>query len=88
MPNVRRRRVDCRFAWVCCHWERRASRGCVEEICEADEECVCWERRRVSGRPGAEGAPRETEEEVEESLEDWVLVVVDGWAAGGAMRRD
>ena len=36
--------------------------------------------RRVSCRPGADGAPREEEE--------WVFEVEVGWAEGGAMRRD
>ncbi len=42
------------------------------------------EARRVSWRPGAEGAPRERESFA------WrvVLEVLVGWAAGGAMRRD
>jgi hypothetical protein len=43
------------------------------EVMEVDEEEV----RRVSERPGAEGAPRSV-----------ALVVEVGWAAGGAMRRD
>lgn len=38
------------------------------------------EERRVSWRPGAEGAPLEVVEEV------FVVEVV--WAVGGAMRRD
>lgn len=43
----------------------------------------------VSGRPGAEGAPREVEEEDEDvNFEVWVFVVLVGWEAGGAMRRD
>jgi hypothetical protein len=45
----------------------------VAEGSEVDEEEV----RRVSERPGAEGAPRSV-----------ALVVEVGWAAGGAMRRD
>lgn len=43
--------------------------------------------RRVSGRPGAEGAPLLGCDEVL-CLERAVLVVVDGWWEGGAMRRD
>ena len=42
------------------------------EVVEVDEEV-----RRVSERPGAEGAPRSV-----------ALVVEDGCDAGGAMRRD
>jgi hypothetical protein len=42
------------------------------EVVEVDKEV-----RRVSERPGAEGAPRSV-----------ALVVEVGWAAGGAMRRD
>lgn len=42
----------------------------------------------VSGRPGAEGAPREMEEDEDVNFEVWVFVVLVGWEAGGAMRRD
>lgn len=41
----------------------------------------------MSGRPGAEGAPRETEDD-DVSFEVCVFVVLVAWAAGGAMRRD
>lgn len=46
--------------------------------------------RRVSCRPGAEGAPRSSEllVLVEESLDEVVLEVDEGWVAGGARRRD
>lgn len=63
----------------------------VEEV-EGDRD-----DRSVSGRPGAEGAPRSRSlgplDEVaavveEESLEELVLVVLVGWADEGAMRRD
>lgn len=44
----------------------------------------------MSGRPGAEGAPRETDDEgvVGVSLLGCVLVVEVGWVAAGVMRRD
>ena len=41
----------------------------------------------MSGRPGADGAPREMEDE-DVRFEVWVFVVVFGWVAGGAMRRE
>jgi len=61
MPNVRRRIVDCRVDWVDCQFARRDSRGWVDDRSGDEEELDCCCRRRVSGRPGAEGAPRETE---------------------------
>jgi len=68
---------------VACQAARRASRGWEDVGCALpSEEAVgggLRERlvRRVSWRPGAEGA---------EGLLLFVLVVV--WAAGGAIRRD
>ncbi len=62
------------------HWVRRDSRGCVDDgvwVFDGDDveeraDCV----RMVSGRPGAEGAPRS------------VVCDLDvGWEADGAMRR-
>jgi hypothetical protein len=41
--------------------------------------------RRVSGRPGAEGAPFET---WDDGTREVVFVVEVGWEAGGAIRRD
>lgn len=58
------------------------------------EERVGWrERRSVSGRPGADGAPRSSVSRllvllVEESLLAAVLVVLVGCDAAGAMRSD
>lgn len=45
---------------------------------------VWCERRRVSGRPGADGAPREMGSE----MLAVVLDLVVGWEAEGAIRRD
>lgn len=80
-------------SWVARQASNRASSGCVEagislrEGLLVDEAVALAGRvillRRVSGSPGAEGAPFE-------GL-DWrvvVLVVELGWPAGGAMRRD
>ena len=60
MPKLRRRRVCWRDSWVDVHEERRDSRGCVEESCGCCDEVEgeVREERRVSWRPGAEGAPR------------------------------
>lgn len=45
--------------------------------------------RRVSGRPGAEGAPLEGRGRLMGISWRVVVLVVDvGWLAGGAMRRD
>jgi hypothetical protein len=58
------------------------------------EERVGWrDSRSVSGRPGAEGAPRSSVSRllpllVEESLLAAVLVVLVGCDAAGARRRD
>lgn len=50
-----------------------------------DDMVAVWrEERRVSGRPGAEGAPLGR---LEECLPALVLEVVFGWEDGGAMRR-
>lgn len=68
-------------------FRRRDSRGWVDEGCEV----VVWERRRVSGRPGAEGAPLGWVVVVvvdEEEVVVLVLEVVLAWEEGGAMRRD
>jgi hypothetical protein len=57
------------------HCVRRASRGCVDVVVVVvvvGSEVL----RRVSKRPGADGAPRSV-----------VLVVVVGCEADGAMRR-
>lgn len=58
------------------HCVRRASSGCIEEMAEV---CVTgadlWASRRVSCRPGAEGAP-------------WLGVVVVGRCAAGVILRD
>jgi hypothetical protein len=60
------------------HCVRRDSRGWVDVVAEASEEVeVGSDERRVSERPGAEGAPRSV-----------VLVVEVGCEADGAMRRD
>ncbi len=47
------------------HCVRRDSRGCVLDNCVLEllaEEGFCREVRRVSWRPGAEGAPRGRED--------------------------
>jgi hypothetical protein len=44
---------------------RRVSRGCAELVVEVEGD---REERRVSGRPGAEGAPRSR---------SWLLLVVE-----------
>ena len=65
-----------------CQAARRASRGCVDVVRGAveDEDGRSGSRfeRRVSWRPGADGAP----------LFDDVLVLEVGWLEGGAMRKD
>lgn len=80
-------------SWVARQASSRASSGCVDAGISlrdgllVDEAVALAGRvillRRVSGRPGAEGAPFEGR--------DWRVVVLDvevGWPAGGAMRRD
>lgn len=80
-------------SWVSVHCVRRASRGCVD----ADWGAVllgAWvgvsEERRVSCRPGTEGAPRARVDVVEgASLEcDVVLSVEVAWEVVGTMRID
>jgi hypothetical protein len=81
MPKLRRRRVCFRVSWVVVQAARRDSRGWVEEV------VVDWgmrEARRVSGRPGAEGAEG-WDFELEVVV---VLVVLVGWEGWGVMRRD
>lgn len=79
------------------HASRRASSGCAESGTSVVEEADggpqgAWAvilLRRVSGRPGAEGAPLEGRGRVMGIC--WrvlVLVVSVGLLAGGAMRRD
>ena len=68
------------------HCVRRASRGCVDEVDVDTWGSGVREERRVSWRPGAEGAPRESSEVDEDFVE--VLVVDVGWEAEGTMRRD
>lgn len=93
MPYARRRDSIFIASWVARHASRRASRGCVEEGMSlragvlVDEAVAVAGRvilvRRVSGIPGAEGAPFESCV--------WrvvVLVVELGLPDGGAMRRD
>jgi hypothetical protein len=60
------------------HCVRRASRGCVDVVVVVAVVVVVGSEvlRRVSKRPGADGAPRSV-----------VLVVVVGCEADGAMRR-
>lgn len=63
------------------------------ELVGSEEEVVAVvrEERRVSGRPGAEGAPlcwTEGFEVAAPVADDDVLEVLVGWAEGGAMRRD
>jgi hypothetical protein len=71
---------------------RRDSRGCVVVGFAFDEAEEYKEERRVSCRPGAEGAPRSMESLLWvvwlESLEAVVFEVLVGCVAGGAMRRD
>jgi hypothetical protein len=88
MPNCRRRRLCCRVCCVACQAERRASSGCVDE---EEEICGCRDARRVSCRPGAEGAPAMLEEGVLEAPVLEVAVVLEvlvAWEGRGAMRRD
>ena len=54
--------------------------NCVAELLAEEE--FCREVRRVSWRPGAEGAPRGR------VAFEVVLVVLVAWEEGGAMRRD
>jgi len=61
MPKLRRSRFMRSDSCVAVHWARRDSRGCVDVMGDSPDEDVCDEKReerRVSGRPGAEGAPR------------------------------
>jgi hypothetical protein len=81
---------------VACQAVRRDSSGCVEErvglavLAETGVVGFWRDVRRVSCRPGAEGAPRGREEEegVERTDLEVVLFVEVAWGAGGAMRRD
>jgi hypothetical protein len=69
---------------VSSHFLRRDSSGCVESgIAEGEEVVVIWvvregpmPERRVSWRPGAEGAPRDFADRWE-----WLVE----WPAGGAI---
>ena len=72
MPKFRLSSVDCSEACVCCQFCRRASSGCVDVRLA----CGSWARRSVSGRPGADGAPRDVVEAA--NFEDCVLVVLVG----------
>lgn len=76
---------------------RRVSSGCADVMVvvveDEAERLGCSDERSVSGRPGAEGAPRSRSSRlpellVDESLLAAVLVVLVGCDAGGAMRRD
>lgn len=67
--------------------ERRDSRGWVDVGWVVVGDVVWWERRRVSGRPGAEGAPR-VMGSVAVVLVLEVLVLVVAWEGWGVMRRD
>lgn len=75
---------------VAVQFARRVSRGCAELVVEVEGD---REERRVSGRPGADGAPRSRSwllvvvVEVE-SLELVVLLVLVGWEDSGATRSD
>jgi hypothetical protein len=63
----------------------------VELVGSEEVVAVVREERRVSGSPGAEGAPlgwTECFEVAAPVAVDDVLEVLVGWAAGGAMRRD
>jgi hypothetical protein len=84
-------------SWVDRHASRRASSGCVEEgvspLVFVEEAWAVAGRvsllRRVSGRPGAEGAPFEGRGAVTLACCRVVrLVVAVGLPLGGAMRRD
>lgn len=84
--------VRCRDCWVARQEARRRSRGCVDwrvvsgvdvtvvevVIVEAREEGSVLRARRVSGRPGAEGA---------ESVAEAVVLCVDACVGSGARRR-
>lgn len=79
---------------MACQAVRRDSSGWVEERVGSDVlgeigEVGFWrEVRRVSCRPGAEGAPRGSEE-VEERVDFEVVLLVEvACVEGGAMRRD
>ena len=79
MPVLRRSRECCRASWVAVQLARRDSRGWVDcSCCGASGEVVVVEvreERRVSCRPGAEGAPRSRVE----GFLVLVLVVEVGW---------
>jgi len=76
MPNVRLSMVFWRFCWVACHCVSRDSRGWADVNCGL-EDSVCWDNRKVSGRPGTDGAPRAMDV-VGVNFEVCVLVVVVG----------
>lgn len=68
-----------------CHWVRRDSSGWVDDgWFGVLRLAVWWESRRVSGRPGAEGAPREIGSEMLVLVLDFVV----GLEWEGTMRRD
>jgi hypothetical protein len=85
-------------SWVARQASRRASSGCVEEGMSAADGLLVEEAvavagrvsllRRVSGRPGAEGAPLERLAECVVWRRAEVLVVEVRLPLGGAMRRD
>lgn len=79
MPKVRRSPSIFRDSWVASHAFRRASRGCAESGKEADDVAVegPTPMRRVSWRPGADGAPADFGARWEWDVE---------WPEGGAMR--
>lgn len=81
MPYVRRSVSSFSESCVERHAVRRDSSGCVEDVMvgsEEDEVVRVVVVRRVSGRPGAEGAPRSVP----------VCVLLVGLAEAGTMRRD
>ena len=83
------------LSWVWRQACSRASRGCEDAgtpVCDdGGPEGAGWVifSRRVSGRPGAEGAPLDGRgRQMGICWRVEVLVVEVGWLAGGAMRRD
>lgn len=76
---------------VAVQFARRDSNGCGDETV-VEALLGSSEVRSVSGRPGAEGAPRSRSFPgavvEDESFAVLVLDVLRGWAEGGATRRD
>lgn len=79
---------------VAVQFDSRDSSGCADEellLSPLTDVSGCSDERSVSGRPGAEGAPRSrflVDLLLDESLDVLVLEVLVGCVEDGARRRD